>query len=80
VHSMLDVCPLCERKKSDGMDFCSLHDAAFTNLENAFTIWSTAFGGLSKDDYFSKLVQLSETGESVKNVIQHIRRCKSAVK
>jgi len=71
---MDDQCPLCERRKEPGSEFCSVHRAASANIESAYSTWSEAYGGhLSKDEYYKKLVALGETGDAVKEVIQHLR-------
>ena len=57
----------------DGAEFCSLHNTALLNLEHGYSFWQQAFGSLSKDEYYSRLEHLPETGEAVKKVIQHLR-------
>lgn len=79
VGVMSGLCPLCQRKSEDGTEFCSLHNTALMNLERAYSFWSKAFGSLSKDEYYSRLEHLPETGEAVKKVIQHLRE-ESAVR
>jgi len=67
---MVDHCSLCEKPREPHSEYCSLHEAALTNLEAQYAPWLMAFGGsLSKDDYFSKLLSLNETGEAVKKLI-----------
>lgn len=79
VYLMSGLCPLCQRKIEDGTEFCSLHNTALKNLEHAYPFWQEAFGSLSKDEYYSQLEHLPETGEAIKKVIQHLRE-KSAVR
>jgi len=74
VSDMADQCPLCERPKKSSSDYCNLHKAAFTNLENAYSSWSKAYGKLTNDEYFAKLENLGETGRAVKNLIRHLRK------
>ncbi len=71
---MADQCPLCERPKGSSSDYCNLHAAAFVNLENAYSSWSTAQGKITKDEYYSTLEKLNETGHAIKNLIGHLRR------
>ena len=67
---MVDQCCLCEKPREPHSKYCSLHQAASTILEAQYATWLMAFGGsLSKDDYFSKLLSLNETGDAVKRLI-----------
>jgi len=71
---MAEQCPLCERPKESSSGFCSLHNTAFRNLENAFSLWNKAYDGkISKEECVDKIETLPETGQSVKEVIRHIR-------
>jgi hypothetical protein len=71
---MAEQCPLCERLKESSSKFCSLHNTALRNLENAFSSWSKAYEGkITKEACFDKIETLPETGLSVKEVIHHIR-------
>ncbi len=74
VNSMADHCPLCERPRQPPTEFCTLHSAAHSNLENAYAAWIKAYAGnLTKEEYFTKLEKLGESGHAVKAVIQHLR-------
>jgi len=67
---MVDQCSLCEEPREPHSEYCSLHEAALTNLEAQYANWQLAFGGgLSRDDYFSRLLSLNETGDAVKRLI-----------
>ncbi len=71
---MAEHCPLCERPRESPSEFCALHSAANTNLENAYAAWSKAYSGhLTREEYFTKLDNLPETGPAVKAVIQFLR-------
>ncbi len=71
---MADRCLLCERLREPESELCGLHNAALHNLENTYSSWNKAFGGsLTKEDYYTKLEELSETGRAVKDLIQHLR-------
>jgi hypothetical protein len=75
---MVDQCILCEKPREPHSEYCSLHQAALTNLEAQYAKWIRAFGeGLPKDEYFSKLLSLDETGDAVKRLI--IRKQENAV-
>jgi len=72
---MVDQCSLCEKPREAESEYCSLHEAALTNLEAQYGKWLKAFGeGLSKDEYFSKLLSLDETGDAVKRLIMRKQR------
>ncbi len=67
-------CVLCDRRTEAGSDFCNLHLAAHQNLEKGFVAWNRAFGGgLTEQEYYSKLEQLAETGPAVREVIKRLR-------
>jgi hypothetical protein len=76
---MADRCSLCERSKASSSEFCELHDGASRNLESAYSSWKEAFGGeLAKEKYYSQIALLTETGQSVKEVVQHLLGRKGA--
>jgi hypothetical protein len=71
---MVDQCPLCDRIKEPASEFCSFHNAASANLENAYPAWNKAFGGaLTRKEYFAKLTAMNEAGQAVKDLIQHLQ-------
>ena len=71
---MFERCPLCERQKEEGAEFCSLHQIASINLEKGYVGWRKAFDNLERMEYYSKMEQLQDAGTAVKQVIQHLRR------
>ncbi|HMK82767.1 MAG TPA: hypothetical protein VK503_03540 [Candidatus Bathyarchaeia archaeon] len=71
---MFQRCPLCERQKEEGAEFCSLHQIASINLENGYASWRKAFDNLERMEYYAKIEQLQDAGTAVKEVIQHLRR------
>ena len=71
---MFERCPLCERQKEDGAEFCSLHQIASINLEKGYVDWRKAFDNLERVEYYSKMEQLQDAGTAVKEVIQYRRR------
>ncbi len=72
---MVDQCSLCEKPRGAHSEYCSLHEAALTNLEAQYAKWLKAFGeDLSKDEYFSQLLSLDETGDAVKRLIMRTQR------
>jgi hypothetical protein len=67
---MVDQCSFCEKPREPHSEYCGLHKVALANLEAQYANWLMAFGGeLSKDEYFSKLMSLRETGDAVKRLI-----------
>jgi hypothetical protein len=77
---MAEQCPLCERPKVSSSEFCSLHNTALRNLENVFSRWNKAYDGkISKKECLDKIETLPETGQSVKEVIHHIRGKEAAI-
>lgn len=71
---MVDHCPLCERPKEPSSEFCGFHTAALKNLDIAYSSWTKAYDGkLTKEEYYSKLSALAETGRTVKSLIEHLR-------
>jgi hypothetical protein len=67
---MVDQCSFCEKPRVSHSEYCSLHQVALANLEAQYANWLKAFDGkLTKDEYFSKLLNLNETGEAVKSLI-----------
>jgi hypothetical protein len=71
---MSEQCPLCERLKEHSSEFCSLHNTASRNLEDACSSWSKAYDGkISKEEFLDRIETLPETGQSVREVIHHLR-------
>jgi hypothetical protein len=76
---MVDRCPICERTRESAADFCTLHNTALQNLERQYVQWSKAFdGNLTKDDYYTKLLTLNETGSAAKTLIKYLRKAEGA--
>jgi hypothetical protein len=74
VDGMPEQCPLCERLKEPSSEFCGLHSTASRNLENALSSWSKAYHGkISKEEFLDRIETLPETGQSVRQVIRHLR-------
>jgi hypothetical protein len=74
VDDMVEQCSLCERPKESSSEFCSLHNTALRNLENAFSSWNKAYDGkISRKECLDKIETLPETGQSVKEMIRCIR-------
>jgi hypothetical protein len=70
---MVDRCPICERTRESTGDFCTLHNATLRNLERQYLQWNKAFdGNLTKDDYYTNLLKLNETGSAAKTLIKYL--------
>ena len=70
---MSDQCPLCERRKDSGSDYCVFHNTALANLDKAHSAWRKAFGEMAKMEYFTKVEAMPETGKAVKDIMRHLR-------
>ena len=71
---MGDQCPICKRPIEAPSDYCTLHNAAFKNIEHAYPEWSKAYDEkLTMKEFFDKIAALPETGKWAKEVIQHLR-------
>ena len=71
---MVGRCPICNRTVEPAGDFCTLHNTALRNLEQQYLQWDKAYGGnLAKNDYYTKLLKLNETGPAAKNLIEYLR-------
>ena len=68
-----DRCPLCERHKRESSLFCDFHQSASEKLDEGYVVWRTAFDELTREEYYSRLERLEETGNAVKEIIQHLR-------
>jgi DNA topoisomerase I len=64
-------CIICPRDKMTNSVFCTLHNEAYKNLEEAFQSWRYALG-YNWLDYLEKIKKISGTGETTKQVIKHI--------
>jgi hypothetical protein len=55
----------CEVERDD---YCNQHAAALRKLREAFPDWSKAYGGMSPEEFLSKLSKLAETGDRIREV------------
>jgi hypothetical protein len=52
--------------------------SALSNLERSYSQWNKAFGyNLTKADYYTRLLNLSETGTAAKALIQYLAKGES---
>lgn len=71
---MPDHCSLCERPLEPSSQFCAYHIKALRNLEDAYSTWNKAYDGkFTKEEYYTALIARAETGQTIKNLIKHIR-------
>jgi hypothetical protein len=71
---MVGRCLICEKSREANGEFCALHTTALRNLEREYPRWNKSFGGsLTRDEYYTKLLSLNETGLAAKEVISHAR-------
>ncbi len=70
---MSNQCPLCDRPKKNGSEYCVFHFVALVNLDNAYLVWKKAFGDIPRAEYFAKVEALPETGLAAKNLVHHLR-------
>ncbi len=60
------VCGVSAQAESDG--YCSSHEAALLKMHTAFRIWERAYGNVRLEHFFSRLSELPEAGERVKEL------------
>ena len=58
-----EVCSVCGLPRSSELEYCVEHAAALERVVSGYQVWSKAYGGISRDDYLTKLSKLAETGE-----------------
>ena len=71
---MSERCSLCERRKQEREQFCSVHNTALRNLQLGYKVWNEAFGDIVNELYYSELEKRAETGPAVKQVIKYLRQ------
>ena len=66
------LCPICKTKKKDsGRKYCEIHNTAKMKLQEGYESWLKAYGSLSWDDYFQKLLNLVDTiGDFIKDIVE----------
>jgi hypothetical protein len=70
---MSDRCSICERRKHEKEQFCSLHNTALQNLQQAYEVWNEALSDIPRERYYSELEKCPETGLAVREVIKYLR-------
>jgi hypothetical protein len=62
------VCLICSRATAD--KYCEYHYKSFDKLISNYASWKSALGDISWVDYLTKLLDLQETGSSIKDIIE----------
>jgi hypothetical protein len=62
-------CSACHLKALTGNKYCQHHKQALDNLKNHYKAWVNAYGGISWEEFLSKLAGMQETGRWIKEVI-----------
>jgi hypothetical protein len=62
------VCLICSRAAAD--KYCEYHRKSFDKLISNYASWKIALGDISWVDYLTKLLDLQETGSSIKDIIE----------
>lgn len=64
-------CVACYREVvTKDQKYCIYHIQAYDSLQKQYDAWVQAYGGISKVAYMNKLLNLSQTGSWVKEVIK----------
>jgi len=75
---MKSKCRICERGREGQSEFCDRHKGAFDNLKTAYDIWKKALG-IDWKTYLIEVSRNQETGEWVREVVQHMLAYESTV-
>jgi hypothetical protein len=54
-----------------GKRYCLYHSQAYDSLQKEYKAWVKAYGGVSRETYMKKLLDLDQTGDWVKDVIRN---------
>ncbi len=61
-------CLICSRATSG--KYCEYHCKSFDKLVSGYESWKRALGEISWENYLRKLLELQETGSSIRDIIQ----------
>jgi hypothetical protein len=64
-----EKCIACHRIALPDNKYCLFHKKASDSIADHYNTWVHAYGGLSWEDFLSKLSKMQETGGWVKEVI-----------
>jgi hypothetical protein len=69
----LDQCAVCGMKIIEAnADLCLNHSEAYRKVKDAFSLWFTAYGNLTTEDFLKRLVALRETGDRAREMAQFL--------
>lgn len=63
-------CAACHRKSLADSKYCIHHKEAFDSINDHYMSWVNAYGGISREEFLSKLSAMQETGSWIKEVIE----------
>lgn len=70
---MQPKCKVCSKEVAPDTDFCGLHQKAFENLNNGYSIWRLAYSDkITFADYLEALTKRPETGKAVQEIAHHL--------
>ena len=61
-------CLVCSRTTSG--KYCEYHSKSFDKFTSGYEFWKSALGEISWEDYLRKLLELQETGSSIRDIIE----------
>ncbi len=62
-------CLICSRTTSGR--YCEYHSKSFDKLASEYESWKRALGKISWEDYLRNLLELQETGSSIRAIIEN---------
>jgi hypothetical protein len=66
-------CPICQTKLTKANDqFCTSHQTAFKNIQDAYWQWANAYGSLTKEEYLRCVSENEKSGEWVIEVARYL--------
>ncbi len=70
---MNDKCPICGRDLNNSQKLCDYHSQAMENLRVGYKQWNRAMN-IEWNNYLKRLLDLEETGQWIREVIQYLNR------
>ena len=68
-------CIVCgDSAQAEQTDYCISHITALRNMVTSFHDWSRAFGSIRLEKFLSRLAELPETGEQVKELANFLKK------
>ena len=66
--SSTSFCSICSEVTSG--KYCTYHRGSFDKLVSGYQSWTRALGEISWRDFLRKVIELQETGSSIRDIIQ----------